>query len=164
MAADNSFDIVSKIDRQEADNALNQAGKELSQRFDFKNTETKINWSGEMGVEIESSTEERVLAALEVFKEKLVKRSISLKAFKAGDPKSSGKVYKIQGTFNSGISQEQAKKVTKLIRDEGPKSVKTQIMGEEVRVSSKSRDDLQATIDLVKNADLDFATQFVNYR
>ena len=164
MAADNSFDIVSKIDRQEADNALNQAGKELSQRFDFKNTETKINWSGEMGVEIESSTEERVLAALEVFKEKLVKRSISLKAFKAGDPKPSGKVYKIQGIFNSGISQEQAKKVTKLIRDEGPKSVKTQIMGEEVRVSSKSRDDLQATIDLVKNADLDFATQFVNYR
>ncbi|MGA0107672.1 MAG: YajQ family cyclic di-GMP-binding protein [Candidatus Nanopelagicales bacterium] len=164
MAADNSFDIVSKIDRQEADNALNQAGKELSQRFDFKNTETKINWSGEMGVEIESSTEERVIAALVVFKEKLGKRSISLKAFKACDPKSSGKVYKIQGTFNSGISQEQAKKVTKLIRDEGPKSVKTQIMGEEVRVSSKSRDDLQATIDLVKNADLDFATQFVNYR
>jgi cyclic-di-GMP-binding protein len=164
MASDSSFDIVSKIDRQEADNALNQAGKELSQRFDFKNTSTVIKWSGELGVEIESSTEERVKAALEVFQEKLVKRSISLKAFKAGDPKPSGKTYKIQGTFNSGISQDQAKKVTKLIRDEGPKSVKTQIMGEEVRVSSKSRDDLQATIELVKNADLDFATQFVNYR
>ncbi len=164
MASDSSFDIVSKIDRQEADNALNQAGKELSQRFDFKNTSTTIKWSGELGVEIESSTEERVKAALEVFQEKLVKRSISLKAFKAGDPKPSGKIYKIQGTFNSGISQDQAKKVTKLIRDEGPKSIKTQIMGEEVRVSSKSRDDLQATIDLVKNADLDFATQFVNYR
>jgi uncharacterized protein YajQ (UPF0234 family) len=164
MASDSSFDIVSKIDRQEADNALNQAGKELSQRFDFKNTSTTIKWSGELGIEIESSTEERVKAALEVFQEKLVKRSISLKAFKAGDPKPSGKTYKIQGTFNSGISQDQAKKVTKLIRDEGPKSIKTQIMGEEVRVSSKSRDDLQATIDLVKNADLDFATQFVNYR
>jgi uncharacterized protein YajQ (UPF0234 family) len=164
MASDSSFDIVRKIDRQEADKELNQAGKELSQRFDFKKTSTTIKWSGELGIEIESSTEERVKAALEVFQEKLVKRSISLKAFKAGDPKPSGKTYKIQGTFNSGISQDQAKKVTKLIRDEGPKSIKTQIMGEEVRVSSKSRDDLQATIDLVKNADLDFATQFVNYR
>lgn len=164
MAADSSFDVVSKIDRQEADNALNQASKELSQRFDFKNTQTKISWSGEMGVDIESSTEERSAAALEVFKEKLIKRSISLKAFKAGEPKPSGKIYKIQGTFNSGISQEQAKKVTKLIKEEGPKSVKTQIMGEEVRVTSKSRDDLQTSIDLIKNADLDFATQFVNYR
>lgn len=164
MAADSSFDVVSKIDRQEADNALNQASKELSQRFDFKNTQTKISWSGEMGVDIESSTEERSAAALEVFKEKLIKRSISLKAFKAGEPKPSGKIYKIQGTFNSGISQEQAKKVTKLIKEEGPKSVKTQIMGEEVRVTSKSRDDLQISIDLIKNADLDFATQFVNYR
>ncbi len=164
MASDNSFDVVSKIDRQEADNALNQASKELNQRFDFKNTSTVIKWSGELGVEIESSTEERVKAALEVFQEKLVKRSISLKAFKAGEPKASGKTYKIVGTFNSGISQDQAKKITKLVKEEAPKSVKTQIMGDEVRVSSKSRDDLQTTIDLIKNADLDFATQFVNYR
>ncbi len=162
--ADSSFDIVSKVDHQEADNALNQAAKELAQRFDFKNTGTTIEWKGEEVVEITSGTEERALAALEVFKEKLIKRSISLKAFSAGDPRSSGKEFKINGKFTNGISSEQAKKLAKLIRDEGPKSVKTQIQGDELRVTSKSRDDLQDTIALVKEADLDFAVQFVNYR
>lgn len=162
--ADSSFDIVSEVDHQEADNALNQAAKELSQRFDFKNTGTTIEWKGTEAVEITSGTEERAVAALEVFKEKLIKRGISLKAFTAGDPRSSGKEYKISGAFKNGISTEQAKKLAKLIRDEGPKSVKTQIQGEELRVTSKSRDDLQETIALVKGADLDFAVQFTNYR
>ncbi|MFM1825397.1 MAG: hypothetical protein RLZZ37_32 [Actinomycetota bacterium] len=162
--ADNSFDIVSKIDRQEADNALNQASKELSQRFDFKNTQTEIKWSGELAVELSSSTEERCKAALEVFKEKLIKRGISLKSFKPNDPQASGKTYKIIGNFNSGISQENAKKLTKLIKDEGPKSVKTQIMGDLLRVTSKSRDDLQSVMRLVEKSNLDFATQFTNYR
>jgi uncharacterized protein YajQ (UPF0234 family) len=162
--ADSSFDIVSKVDHQEADNALNQAAKELTQRFDFKNTGTTIEWKGELGVEITSGTEERAKAALDVFQEKLVKRGLSLKSFEAGEPRSSGKEYKINGTFKAGISQEQAKKIGKLIRDEGPKSIKTQVMGEELRVSSKSRDDLQEVIALVKGADLDFAVQFDNYR
>lgn len=162
--ADSSFDIVSKVDRQEADNALNQAAKELAQRFDFKNTGTSIDWKGELAVEITSSSEDRAKAALEVFREKLVKRSISLKSFEAGEVRQSGKEYKISGTFKAGISQEQAKKIGKLIRDEGPKSVKTQVMGDELRVTSKSRDDLQAVIALVKGADLDFAVQFDNYR
>lgn len=162
--ADSSFDIVSKIDRQEVDNALNQAAKELSQRFDFKNTSTTIEWKGELAVEITSSTEERASAALDVFKDKLVKRQISLKALEAEEPRSSGKEYKIACTLKAGISQEQAKKLGKLIRDEGPKSVKAQVMGEELRVSSKSRDDLQAVQALVKGADLDFAVQFDNYR
>jgi len=162
--ADSSFDIVSKIDRQEADNALNQAAKELATRFDFKNTGTRVEWKGELAVEITSSTEERAKAALEVLRDKLVKRGISLKAFEAGEPRQSGKESKIAGTFKAGISQEQAKKLNKLIRDEGPKSVKSQIMGDELRVSSKSRDDLQAVIALVKAADLDFAVQFDNYR
>ena len=162
--ADSSFDIVSKVDRQEADNALNQAAKELATRFDFKNTDTTIEWKGELGVEITSSTEDRAKAALEVFREKLVKRGLSLKAFDAGDPRQSGKETKISGTFKAGISQEQAKKLGKLIRDEGPKSVKTQVMGDELRVTSKSRDDLQAVQALVKGADLDFAVQFDNYR
>ena len=162
--ADSSFDIVSKIDRQEVDNALNQAGKELAQRFDFKNTGTSIEWKGELAVEITSGTEERAVAALEVFKEKLVKRQISLKSLKADDPRSSGKEYKITCSLQAGINQEQAKKLGKLIRDEGPKSVKTQVMGEELRVTSKSRDDLQAVQQLVREADLDFPTQFVNYR
>jgi uncharacterized protein YajQ (UPF0234 family) len=162
--ADSSFDIVSKVDRQEVDNALNQAAKELAQRFDFKNTGTSIAWTGELSVEITSGTEERATAALDVFESKLIKRGISLKAFDADEPRSSGKEYKIAGSFSSGITTEQAKKVAKLIRDEGPKGVKTQVMGEELRVSSKSRDTLQEVIALVRDADLDFATQFVNYR
>ena len=162
--ADSSMDIVSKVDRQEADNALGQAAKELSTRFDFKGTDTTIEWKGEMGVEITSSTEDRAKAALDVFKEKLVKRGISLKAMKSGDPRVSGKDNKINCDFNAGISQEHAKKIGKLIRDEGPKNVKTQIMGDELRVTGKSRDDLQAVQQLLNGADLDFAVQFQNYR
>ena len=162
--ADSSFDIVSKVDHQEADNALNQAAKEYVQRFDFKNTGTSIEWKGDLAVEITSSSEERAKAALDVFQEKLIKRGISLKAFDAQDPRASGKDYKIAGTFKAGISQEQAKKLGKLIRDEGPKSVKAQVQGDTLRVTSKSRDDLQEVIALVKGADLDFAVQFDNYR
>lgn len=162
--ADSSFDIVSKIDHQEVDNALNQAAKELATRFDFKNTGTKIEWKGELAIEITSSTEDRAKAALDVFKEKLVKRQISLKALQAGDPRPSGKETKIACTLQAGISQDQARKLNKLIRDEAPKGVKSQVMGEELRVSSKSRDDLQAVQQLVREADLDFAVQFVNYR
>jgi uncharacterized protein YajQ (UPF0234 family) len=162
--AGSSFDIVSKIDRQEADNALNQAAKEIAQRYDFKNTGADIRWSGELGIEITANAEERALAVLDVFQSKLIKRGISLKALETGEPRQSGKDVKISGTFTQGISQEQAKKVAKLIRDEGPKTVKVQIQGDELRVTSKSRDDLQDVIALVKGAELDFATQFVNYR
>ena len=133
--ADSSFDIVSKIDRQEADNALNQAVKEISQRYDFKNTGASIVWSGELGIEITANAEERALAVLDVFQSKLIKRGISLKALEMGEPRQSGKEVKISGTFTQGINQEQAKKVSKLIRDEAPKSVKVQIQGDELRVS-----------------------------
>lgn len=162
--ADSSFDVVSKVDRQEVDNALNQAAKELSQRFDFKNTGAGISWTGELSVEIQAGTEERALAALEVFKDKLVKRHVSLKAIKTEEPRLSGKEYKIGAALQSGLSPENAKKVAKLIRDEAPRSVKAQVQGDEVRVSSKSRDDLQQVIALLKEQDLDFALQFVNYR
>ncbi|MBU6213491.1 MAG: YajQ family cyclic di-GMP-binding protein [Actinomycetales bacterium] len=162
--ADSSFDIVSKVDRMEVDNALNQTAKELAQRFDFKGTDASIEWKGELSVELTASTEERVKAALEVFRDKLVKRQVSLKSLDAQEPRASGKEYKISASFKAGISQEQAKKLGKLIRDEGPKSVKSQVMGDELRVTSKSRDDLQAVIALVKDADLDFAVQFTNYR
>ncbi len=162
--ADSSFDIVSKVDRQEVDNALNQAAKELATRFDFRGTDTSIAWKGEEVIEIVSSTEERAKAAVEVFKEKLVRRDISMKAFDAGEPQASGKSYRVSGSLKQGISSENAKKITKLIRDDGPKSVKTQIQGDEVRVTSKSRDDLQSVIALLKSADLDVALQFVNYR
>jgi len=161
--ADSSFDIVSKVDRQEVDNALNQAAKEVAQRFDFKNVGASIAWSGEK-VEMKANTEDRVKAVLDVFQSKLVKRGISLKALKAGDPVLSGKEYRIVAELEQGISQENARKVAKLIRDEGPKSVRAQVLGDELRVTSKSRDDLQAVQRLVKDADLDFAVQFVNYR
>jgi uncharacterized protein YajQ (UPF0234 family) len=164
MAADSSFDIVSKVDRQEVDNALNQTQREISQRFDFKNTGASIEWQGDMGVEISASAEERALAVLDVFKEKLIKRQISLKALDTSEPRQSGQVVKISGSLKQGISQEQAKKVAKLIRDEGPKGVKAQVQGDELRVSSKKRDDLQEVIALVKGADYDFPVQFVNYR
>ena len=162
--ADSSMDIVSKVDRQEADNALSQTAKELATRFDFKGTETVIEWKGELGIEITSSTEDRAKAALDVFKEKLVKRGVSLKALNTGDPRVSGKEYKINGDFKAGISQEQAKKISKLIRDEGPKNVKTQIQGDELRVTGKSRDDLQEVQKLLNSSDLDFAVQYTNYR
>ena len=161
--ADSSFDIVSKVERQEVDNALNQAAKEISQRYDFKGVGASISWSGEQ-ILMEANSEDRVKAILDVFQSKLIKRGISLKALEAGEPQLSGKEYKIFSSIKEGISQENAKKVSKLIRDEGPKSVKAQIQGEELRVSSKSRDDLQAVQALVKGADLDFAVQFVNYR
>jgi len=162
--ADSSFDIVSKVDRQEVDNALNQAAKELSTRFDFRGTDTTIAWQGDESIVLTSSTQERVKAAVEVFKEKLIRRDISMKAFDAGEPTASGKTYKVTGALVQGISSENAKKITKIIRDEGPKGVKTQIQGEEVRVSSKKRDDLQTVIALLKQSDVGIALQFVNYR
>lgn len=162
--ADASFDVVSKIDRQEADNALNQAAKELSQRFDFRGTNTSIDWSGELGIIIKADTEERAVAALEVFKEKLIKRQISLKALDAGEPKSSGKQYVITGSLKQGIESEVAKKISKAIRDEGPKGVQAQIQGDQLRVSGKKRDDLQAVQALLKAGDFGVALQFDNYR
>ena len=163
MAADSSFDVVSKVDRQEVDNALNQAAKEISQRYDFKNVGASISWSGETIVMV-ANAEERVKAVLDVFETKLIRRGISLLSLETGDPKASGKEYRIEAAIKEGLAGEDAKKVTKIIRDQGPKGVKTQITGDEVRVSAKSRDDLQSVIALLKGADLDVALQFVNYR
>jgi uncharacterized protein YajQ (UPF0234 family) len=163
MASESSFDIVNKVDRQEVDNAVNQAAKEINQRFDFKNVDAGIKWSGET-IDIQANTEERANAVLDVFKDKLIKRHISLKSLEADEPKLSGKLYKINASLSAGITQENAKKLSKLIRDEGPKGVKAQIQGDELRVSSKSRDDLQSVQKLIKEQEYDFAVQFVNYR
>jgi uncharacterized protein YajQ (UPF0234 family) len=162
--ADPSFDVVSKIDRQEIDNALNQAAKEISQRFDFRGTNASIEWSGEMGMTIKADSEERANAVLDVFKEKLIKRSISLKSLDAGEPKPSGKQYVISASLQQGINQDQAKKIAKAIRDEGPKGVQAQIQGDQLRVSAKKKDDLQAVIALLKGGDYGVALQFTNYR
>ena len=143
--ADSSFDIVSKVDHQEADNALNQARKEVEQRYDFKGTGASIDWSGEP-ILIKANTEERAKAVLDVFQSKLVKRGISLKSLETGEPVAGSKEFRITSTLKDGISQENAKKIGKIIRDEGPKTVKSQIQGDELRVQSKSRDDLQEVI------------------
>lgn len=164
MASESSFDVVSKVDRQEVDNALNQAAKEIGQRFDFRGTDAAIRWAGQLAIEIEASGDDRAEAALDVFKNKLVKRGVSLKALDAGEPRVSGKLYKIGATLQDGLTQEQAKQVAKAIRDLGIKSVKAQVQGDEVRVSSKSRDDLQTVVAELKERDFDFALQFVNYR
>ena len=163
--ADSSFDIVSKVDRQEVDNALNQAAKEVAQRYDFKGVGASIAWSGD-NVVIKANTAERVLAVLDVFESKLVRRGVSLKNIDFGEkePQASGKEYVLSGPTKEGIDQDNAKKISKIIRDEGPKGIKAQIQGDELRVTGKSRDDLQAVIALLKGKDLDVALQFTNYR
>lgn len=163
MAADASFDVVSKVDRQEVDNALNQAAKEIAQRYDFKNVGASIAWSGE-SILLVANSEERVKAVLDVFETKLVRRGISLKSLDRGEPKASGKEYRLVCGIKEGLSSADAKEIAKIVRDEGPKGIKTQITGDELRVSGKSRDDLQAVIALLKGKDLDVALQFVNYR
>ena len=159
------MDIVSKVDRQEVDNALNQAVKEVAQRYDFKNIGASIAWSGEKIV-MTANSEERVRAILDVLETKLIKRGVSLKHLDVPEngPQLSGKEYRLEVSLKEGLAGENAKKVTKIIREEGPKGVKTQITGDEVRATSKSRDDLQEVQALLKGADLDFAVQFTNYR
>ncbi|MFI7742681.1 YajQ family cyclic di-GMP-binding protein [Kocuria rhizosphaericola] len=163
MASDSSFDVVSKVDKQEVSNALNQAQKEIAQRYDFKGVGAEIDFSGEK-ILMKANSEERVNAVLDVFQSKLVKRGISLKSLDAGEPFASGKEYRIEASVKEGIAQDQAKKITKLIRDEGPKGVKATIQGDELRVSSKSRDDLQNVITLLKGSELEVDLQFINYR
>jgi uncharacterized protein YajQ (UPF0234 family) len=163
MASDSSFDIVSKVDKQEVANALNQAQKEIAQRYDFKGVGAEVDFSGEK-ILMKANSEERVKAVLDVLQSKLVKRGISLKSLDAGEPFASGKEYRIEAGVKEGIAQDQAKKISKIIRDEGPKGVKAQIQGDELRVTSKSRDDLQEVISLLKGSDLDVDLQFINYR
>mgnify|MGYP002719385401 FL=1 len=162
MASDSTFDVVSKVDRQEVSNALNQAQKEIAQRYDFKGVGAQIDFSGEK-ILMQAASEERVKAVKDVFESKLIKRGISLKSLDAGEPYASGKEYRLEAAIKEGIDQLTAKKITKLIRDEGPKSVKATIQGDELRVSSKSRDDLQATIAMLKDFE-DADLQFINFR
>jgi len=161
--ADSSFDIVSKLDRQEVDNAVNQAIKEINQRYDFRGIGATVDL-GRDEIVMTANAEERVRAVLDVLQSKLVRRGISLKALDVGEPKESGKEVRLVAALKEGIATDEAKKISKIIREEGPKSVKARIEGDELRVSSKSRDDLQDVIALLKGKDLDTALQFVNYR
>lgn len=161
--ADSSFDVVSKVDIQELDNAVNQAAREVGQRFDFRNVGAAVSHTGDT-VEMRANSAERVLAVLDVLKEKLVKRGVSLKALEVGEPRPSGKEFRLTAQVRQGISPENAKKLAALIRAEGPKGVQAQVQGDQLRVSAKKKDDLQAVIALLRGADLDFPVQFTNYR
>jgi len=155
---------TSKIDRQEVDNALNQTVKEIGTRFDFRGVGASIAWSGDQAVEIRANSEERANAVLDVFRDKLVRRQVSLKVLDPGDPRLSGKEYRLAVALKEGISQDDAKKIAKIIRDDGPKGIRAQVQGDELRVSAKKKDDLQETIALLKGQEFDLALQFVNYR
>ncbi len=164
MAKDQfSFDIVSEVDMQEVRNAVDQAMREISQRFDFKNTETEITQDNTT-LELRSSTEDRLKAALQVLKERAVKREIPLKALTEGEihPAAKGHV-RMAITILTGISDEKTKEISKHVRQAVSK-VQTQIQGAQVRVSGKSKDDLQAAMAAVREHDFGIALQFTNYR
>ena len=145
-----SFDIVNKVNAQEVDNAFQQARKEIEQRYDFKGTDTHLEKKEkEQGIQIRSSTEQRLEAAREVLVQKLAKRGVSLRGVKYGNVEQSGKVVQQLLTFAQGIETEKAKAIVKLIKDSKIK-VQGAIQGDSVRVSGKSRDDLQQAMQLVR--------------
>jgi cyclic-di-GMP-binding protein len=164
MAKDQfSFDIVSEVDMQEVRNAVDQTGRELSQRVDFKGTETAIKL-GDDSIELHSATEDRLKAAWQVLQERAVKRSIPLKALQAGAIEDAAKgTARQRVTIVTGISDEKTKEISKFVRQAVPK-IQTQIQGTQVRVLGKSKDDLQAAIRAVKEHDFGLALQFTNYR
>ena len=163
--ADSSFDVVSKVEHQEVDNAVNQTAKEIGQRFDFKGTGASITWKGDEAVEITANSDDRVRAVLDVFKERLVKRSVSLKSLDHKDPEpAAGGTSRLQVAIRQGIDDEKAKAIVKRIKADGPKGVHAQVQGDTVRVSSKKRDDLQAIIAMLKDADFGIPLQFQNDR
>ena len=163
--ADSSFDTASKFDKQETANALNSAAKEIANRYDFKGVRASVELSGD-SIVMKANSEDRVKAVLDVLQTWLVKRKVSLKHLDGADatPRLSGKEYRLDCALKEGISQDNAKKIAKIIRDEGPRAVKAQIQGDELRVSSKSKDDLQTVMTLLKGRELDVALQFTNYR
>jgi uncharacterized protein YajQ (UPF0234 family) len=158
-----SFDIVSEVDMQEVANAVDQARRELAQRFDFKGTDTEIS-QDHTTIELRSSTEDRLKAALQVLKEKMIKREVPLKALQDGDVHPGAKGHVRQPVIvSTGISEEKTKELTKFIKSTGAK-VQTQIQGAQIRVSGKSKDDLQTAMRAVKEKDFGIALQFTNYR
>ncbi len=164
MAKDQfSFDIVSEVDPAEIKNAYEQAVREIQTRFDFKGTDTALAYDEDL-IEIRSSTEHRVKAALEVLKDKLVRRKISLKALHEGPvlPAARGTV-KQTVNVNRGISEDRAREITKFVKKSGLK-VQTQIQKDQLRVIAKKKDDLQAVIRAVKEEDFGIPLQFTNYR
>jgi cyclic-di-GMP-binding protein len=161
--AESSFDVVVETDRQEVDNAINQARKEVAQRYDFKGTAAEVAWSGE-DIVITANSEERCLAALDVLKDKLVKRKVSLKTLEHGEPKpAGGQTYRLEISLVEGIPTDKAKAMVKVIKASKLK-VQAAIQGEQLRISGKSRDDLQEVQALLRANDQDLPLKFTNYR
>ena len=159
-----SFDVVSEIDHQELRNAVDQTDRELAQRFDFKNTDSSIEQK-ELVITLRSVTEDRIRAVRQVFEEKLVKRGLSLKGIEWGKiEEASGATARQVVTMKAGISSDKAREINKLIKEKGPKGISSQTQGEQVRVTSKKRDDMQEVITLLKGSDLDLPLQFENFR
>jgi uncharacterized protein YajQ (UPF0234 family) len=160
---DFSFDIVSQVSMPEVSNAVDQARREIAQRFDFKNTGTNITQDDKL-IEVRSSTEDRLKAAVEVLKEKAVRREVSLKALHLGpvQPAAKGTAKQVINV-NVGISEEKAREIVKFVKGLKTK-VQSTVQGDQVRVSSKAKDDLQAVIRAVKEHDFDVPLQFVNFR
>lgn len=159
-----SFDIVSEIDLQEVRNAVDQANREASTRFDFKGTGATIE-IGDKELTLSASTEDRLRALVELLEEKMVKRSVSLKTLDKGrvEVASHGSARQ-KITLKAGITQELGKKINKLVKDMGVKNLSSSIQGDQVRVTGKQRDDLQSAIAFFKDADLDVPLQFTNFR
>ncbi|MGE5353794.1 MAG: YajQ family cyclic di-GMP-binding protein [Bacteroidota bacterium] len=165
MAQNHSFDVVSEIDFQEVDNAINQAEKEIQQRYDIKDSNTTLELNKkDKYIQINSKDDYSLKASIDILQSKFIKRNISLKAMKFGEvePASGGRV-KQKIDLQSGISKENAKIIVKLIKDSKMK-VNAQIMDEQVRVTAPKLDDLQSVIAMIKSADLNFPTQFTNYK
>ena len=159
-----SFDVVSEVDRQELKNAVDQAQRELANRFDFKNTDSSIEQK-ELVLTIRTSSEDRLRALKVLLEEKFVKRQISLKGLEWGKiEQASGESVRQIVIVAVGISSDKAREINKLIKEKAPKGIATQTQGEQLRVTGKKRDDLQTTMSLLKSSDLGIAIQFENFR
>ncbi len=164
MAAENSFDIVSKVDMQEVRNAIDQATKEVHTRFDLKDSKSEIRLEGEEALQLASVDEYKLQAVTEILRQKLVKRGVSLKSLTFGKVEpAAGSTVRQKITLQQGIAGEKAKEIVRIIKD-SKKKVQASIQGDTVRVSGKDRDALQETIALLKGRDLGIDMQFTNYR
>jgi uncharacterized protein YajQ (UPF0234 family) len=159
-----SFDVVSEVDRQEVRNAVDQAQREIANRFDFKNTNSSID-QNDLVITLATVSEDRLNALRTVLEEKLVKRGVSLRGVDYGDvQEATQNTVRQVVTIKVGISADKAREINKLIKSDGPKGVQSQTQGESVRVSSKKRDDLQAVMQLLKGGELGIPLQFNNFR
>jgi len=159
-----SFDVVSEVDRQELKNAIDQAQREIGQRYDFKNTNSSIE-QNELVITLRTASEDRLRALRTVLEERLVKRGVSLRGLDWGKiEQATGESVRQVVTVKVGINSEKAKELNKLIKEKGPKGVSSQTQGDSIRVSSKKRDDLQTTITFLKATNVGIPLQFVNFR